>query len=256
MPTKYKPKPVEAHKIDYGTAKSHWMNLRFKNGQPSVAGGDIKKGTSSYNEVVHLQQTLKEKDFVLLLAELADRSPTHWSMAAKYWEKRGWEVQIAGEVLADAKQFYTNEPPVSVIIQETKELSPAPIPIVLQETKKPAEFKEYGFLWYLKNTFNMKSDEYFTKYFPYNPGNTDISYELSDYIESVDEELSDRKNMLDNYDFMYPGKDEDDKNELRETIKIVKDEKNKKTKLLKLYEQQKEDWFNKFKSLSTSIDAS
>jgi hypothetical protein len=127
---------VEAHKIDYGTAKSHWMNLRFKNGQPSVAGGDIKKGTSSYNEVVHLQQTLKEKDFVLLLAELADRSPTHYHMAARYWEKRGWEVKIAGEVLADAKQFYTNEPPVSVIIQETKELSPAPIPIVVKKTKK------------------------------------------------------------------------------------------------------------------------
>lgn len=138
MPTKYKPKPVELHKIDYGTAKSHWMNLRVKKGLPAVSGADIKKGTSYYNEVVLLQQTLKEKDFVLLLAELADTSPTHWNMAAKYWEKRGWEVQIAGEVLADAKQFYTNEPPVSVIIQETKKEEPQPS-ITIQETKKPVD---------------------------------------------------------------------------------------------------------------------
>lgn len=117
MPTVYKKKATEDLKIDYGTAKSHYANLRFKQGLPKVAGGDIKKGTQAYNEIVLLQKGLKEKDFVLLLAELADRSPEHWQMMAKYYEKRGWSFKIAGEVLADAKAFYgeSNKGPLDSI---------------------------------------------------------------------------------------------------------------------------------------------
>jgi hypothetical protein len=106
MPDKYAKKPVEEHKIDYGTAKSHYANVRFKQGLPRIAGGDIRKGTESYNEVVLLQKSLKEKDFVLLLAELADRSPEHWQMMAKYFEKRGYDIKIAGQVLAYAKTLF------------------------------------------------------------------------------------------------------------------------------------------------------
>jgi len=106
MPDKYKKKPEEEHKIDYGTAKSHYANVRFKQGLPRIAGGDIKKGTEAYNEIVLLQKSLKEKDFVLLLAELADRSPEHWHMMAKYFEKRGYDIKIAGQVLAYAKTLF------------------------------------------------------------------------------------------------------------------------------------------------------
>ena len=59
MPTVYKKKATEDLKIDYGTAKSHYANLRFKQGLPKVAGGDIKKGTQAYNEIVLLQKGLK-----------------------------------------------------------------------------------------------------------------------------------------------------------------------------------------------------
>jgi hypothetical protein len=117
MPTKYKPIPEDEQKIDYGTAKSHYANVRFKQGLPKIVGGDIKKGTQAYNEIVLLQKGLKEKDFVLLLAELADRSPEHWQMMAKYYEKRGWSFKIAGEVFADAKAFYgeSNKGPLDSI---------------------------------------------------------------------------------------------------------------------------------------------
>jgi hypothetical protein len=106
MPDKYTKKPAEEHKIDYGTAKSHYANVRFKQGLPRIAGGDIKKGTDAYNEIVLLQKSLKEKDFVLLVAELADRSPEHWQMMAKYFEKRGYDIKIAGQVLAYAKTLF------------------------------------------------------------------------------------------------------------------------------------------------------
>lgn len=124
-----KPKPVEEHKIDYGTAKSHYLNLLFKAGKPSVSGSDIKKGSVSYNEIVKLQQTLKEKDFILLLAELADISPTHWTMMARFYEKRGYEYKPAGEVLKDARAFYN----VDVIAPPP---APAPAQIIITETKK------------------------------------------------------------------------------------------------------------------------
>ena len=124
-----KPKPIEEHKIDYGTAKSHYLNLLFKAGKPSVSGSDIKKGSDSYNEIVKLQQTLKEKDFILLLAELADISPTHWTMMARFYEKRGYEYKPAGEVLKDAQAFYN----VDVIAPPP---APAPAPIIITETKK------------------------------------------------------------------------------------------------------------------------
>ena len=156
MPTKYKPIPEELQKIDYGTAKSHYANVRFKQGLPKIAGGDIKKGTQAYNEIVLLQKTLKEKDFVLLLAELADRSPEHWQMMSKYYEKRGWDYKIAGQVLADAKAFYgeSNKGPLDSIsnlaiagggggpIQE----APKPLPPPLAQAPKVNKGYKSGFL--------------------------------------------------------------------------------------------------------------
>jgi len=127
-----KPKPVEEHKIDYGTAKSHYLNLLFKAGKPGVSGTDIKKGTASYNEIVQIQQTLKEKDFVLLLAELADQSPYHWQAMSRYYEKRGWEYKPAGEVLKDAMAFYG----VDIISPPP---APPPAQIIIKETKKDAK---------------------------------------------------------------------------------------------------------------------
>jgi len=156
MPTKYKAVPEELQKIDYGTAKSHYANVRFKQGLPKIAGGDIKKGTQAYNEIVLLQKTLKEKDFVLLLAELADRSPEHWQMMTKYYEKRGWDYKIAGQVLADAKTFYgeSNKGPLDSIsnlaiagggggpIQE----APKPLPPPLVTAPKVNKGYPAGFL--------------------------------------------------------------------------------------------------------------
>jgi len=156
MPTKYKPIPEELQKIDYGTAKSHYANLRFKQGLPKIPGGDIKKGTQAYNEIVLLQKSLKEKDFILLLAELADRSPEHWQMMAKYYEKRGFDIKIAGQVLADAKAFYgePNKGPLDSIsnlaiagggggpIQE----APKPLPPPLVEAPKREKIYNSGFM--------------------------------------------------------------------------------------------------------------
>jgi len=170
MPTKYKAVPEELQKIDYGTAKSHYANVRFKQGLPKIAGGDIKKGTQAYNEIVLLQKTLKEKDFVLLLAELADRSPEHWQMMTKYYEKRGWDYKIAGQVLADAKAFYgeSNKGPLDSIsnlaiagggggpIQE----APKPLPPPLVTAPKVNKGYPAGFLNLLPN-IDPFSQDYF-----------------------------------------------------------------------------------------------
>jgi hypothetical protein len=155
MPTKYKSIPEELQKIDYGTAKSHYANVRFKQGLPKIAGGDIKKGTPAYNDIVLLQKSLKEKDFILLLAELADRSPEHWQMMAKYYEKRGFDIKVAGQVLADAKTFYGEaKGPLDSIsnlaiagsgggpIQE----APKPLPPPLAEAPKVNKGYPAGFL--------------------------------------------------------------------------------------------------------------
>jgi hypothetical protein len=168
MPTKYKAIPVEQQKIDYGTAKSHYANVRFKQGLPKIAGGDIKKGTQAYNEIVLLQQTLKEKDFILLLAELADRSPDHWHMMAKYYEKRGFPVKMIGQVYEDAKAKYgeSNKGPLDSIsnlaiagggggpIQE----APKPLPPPLVEAPKREKIYNSGFLNILKMAQRSKAD--------------------------------------------------------------------------------------------------
>lgn len=256
MPDKYTKKPVEEHKIDYGTAKSHYANVRFKQGLPRIAGGDIRKGTEAYNEVVLLQKSLKEKDFVLLVAELADKSPEHWHMMSKYFEKRGFETKIAGQVLAYAKTIFgESKGPLDSIsnlaiagggggpIQE----APKPLPPPLVKETKPVT--EYGYLWNLENTFDFVPDEYFTKYFPYNPSLPTLRIvDLLEYIDKVSARLKNEQDELEIYDELYPGGNKDDKNELKETIKILKDEKNKKTKFLNLYEQQKEDWQKKYSS--------
>jgi len=168
MPTKYKPIPEDKQKIDYGTAKSHYANIRFKQGLSKIAGGDIKKGTQAYNEIVLLQQTLKEKDFILLLAELADRSPEHWQMMSKYYEKRGFDIKIAGQVLADAKTFYgePNKGPLDNIsylaiagggggpVQE----APKPLPPPLVEAPKREKIYDSGFMNILKKAQKSKAD--------------------------------------------------------------------------------------------------
>ena len=168
MPTKYKQIPEELQKIDYGTAKSHYMNLRFKQGLPKIKGGDIKKGTEAYNEIVLLQKSLKEKDFILLLAELADRSPEHWQMMAKYYEKRGYDIKIAGKVYADASAFYSepiefHKGPLDSIsnlaiagggggpIQE----APKPLPPPLAQAPKVNKGYKSGFLNILSNISDL-----------------------------------------------------------------------------------------------------
>ena len=118
--------------LDYGRAKSHYLNLLFKQGKERPDAKDIKKGSPAYDQIVYHQKNTTEQEFELLLAELADKSQVHYDAFLRYWLKHIGSIVPQGQALAAMKKHHSGplNSVADLVIGSDRPVQAAPPPLL------------------------------------------------------------------------------------------------------------------------------